>query len=304
MERKLSRRKTPRGKYKKYAAALAGAAIMAGAAGTALPATTFAAENPNIYPLKIEQTATDTSKASASYDTRYNDSSRYNTRQNNGSSYDTRYNGNGNKNVTRASNDATYAPRHNTSASYDTRYNDSSRYNTRYNNGSSYDTRYNGDNQKNTTTRGTYASASYDTRYDGGGSHNRDGKYDTRYNTRNDWHRHNRSWPSSSDNRAVYKDGRIYYGSDSNHYNDYYDSGYYQTSPLTVAKDYAARYGLDASRDSFSLLSQSGNRATVQVIKQDTNQRFKMDLVRDQDGNWNITGVSGTGNANYAATYR
>ena len=311
MERKLSRRKTPRGKYKKYAAALAGAAIMAGAAGTALPATTFAAENPNIHPIKIEQTATDTSKASASYDTKYNDSSRYSTRSNNGSSYDTRYNGNSNHNVTRADNNATYAPRHNTSASYDTRYNDSSSYNTRYNNGSSYDTRYNGDGHRNTTTRGTYASASYDTRYDGNNGskydtrfHNRDGKYDTRYNNRNGWHRHNHSWPSSNDNRALYKDGQIYYSSDNNRYNDYYESGNYQTSPLTAAKDYASRYGFDASRDSFSLLSQSGNRATVEVVKQDTNQRFKMDLVRSQDGDWNITGVRGTGNANYAATYR
>ncbi|MCC5467234.1 hypothetical protein [Pelosinus baikalensis] len=262
MERKLSRRKTPRGKYKKYAAALAGAAIMAGAAGTALPATTYASENPNIHPIKIEQT-----KASASYDTRYNDSSHYNTRQNNGSSYDTRYNGSNNKNVTRASNDATYAPRHNTSASYDTRYDGD---------GSKYDTRY----------------------------HNRDGKYDTRYNNRNGWHRHNHSWPSSNDNRALYKDGQIYYSSDNNRYNDYYEYGNYQTSPITVAKDSAARYGFDASRDSFSLLSQSGNRATVQVVKQDTNQRFKMDLVRSQDGDWNITGVRGTGNANLAAMYR
>ncbi len=304
MERKISKRKMLRGKYKKYAAALAGAAIMTGAAGTALPATTFAAENPNIHPIKIEET-----KASASYDTRYNDSSHYNTRQNNGSSYDTRYNGNGNNNnITRASNDATYAPRHNTGASYDTRYNDSSHYNTRYNNGSSYDTRY--DNHKNSDTRGTYASASYDTRFDGNGSkydsryHNRDGKYDTRYNNRNGWHQHKNSWPSSNDNRALYKDGRIYYSNDSNRYNDYYDYGYYQTSPITVAKDYASRYGFNANRDSFSLISQSGNRATVQVVKQDTNQRFRMDLVRSQDGDWNITGVRGTGNANYAATYR
>ncbi|SFM06094.1 hypothetical protein [Pelosinus propionicus] len=310
MERKSSKRKMLRGKYKKYAAALAGAAIMTGAAGTALPATTFAAENPNIHPIKIEQTATDTSKASASYDTKYNDSSRYSTRSNSGSSYDTRYNGSSNHNVTRADNNATYAPRHNTSASYDTRYNSGSSYDTRYNNGSSYDTRYNGDGHKNTTTRGTYASASYDTRYDGNNGskydtrfHNRDGKYDTRYNNRNGWHRHNHSWPSSNDNRALYKDGQIYYSNDGNRYYDSYDYANYQTSPITVAKDLASRYGFDANRDSFTLLSQSSNRATVQVVKQNTNQTFRIDLVRNQDG-WNITGVRGTGNVNYASTYR
>lgn len=256
MERKTPRRKMVRGKYKKYVAALAGAAIMTGAAGTALPATTFAAANTNIQPIKIAQTVTDTSKASASYDTRYNNNnSSYSTKYNSGSSYDTRYNGNRNHNVTRASNNATYAPRHNTSASYDTRDNSVT--------------------HKNSATRGTYASASYDTRYDGNGSkydtryHNRDGKYDTRYN----------------------------------HRNNHYEQGHYQLSPVTFVKDFASRYGFDASRDTFSLLNQSRDHATVQVIKHDTNQRFKIDLAKNQDGGWNITGIRELGNA-YASTFR
>lgn len=256
MERKTSKRKMVRGKYKRYVAALAGAAIMTGAAGAALPATTFAATNPNIQPIKIAQTVTDTSKASATYDTRYdNNGSRYSTKYNSGSSYDTRYNGNRNHNVTRASNNATYAPRHNTSASYDTRDNSVT--------------------HKNSSIRGTYASASYDTRYDGNGSkydtryHNRDGKYDTRYN----------------------------------HRNGHYEYSNYQSSPVNFVKDYASRYGFDASRDTFSLLDQSRNHATVQVVKQDTNQRFKIDLARNQNGDWNITGVRQIGNA-YAGTYR
>lgn len=255
MERKTPRRKTVRGKYKKYVAALAGAAIMTGAAGTALPATTYAAANPNVQPLKITQTVTDTSKASASYDTRYNNNSIYSTKYNNGSSYDTRYNGNHNHNVTRASNNATYAPRHNTSATFDTRDNSVT--------------------HKNSATRGTYASASYDTRYDGNGSkydtryHNRDGKYDSRYN----------------------------------HRNNYYGQGNYQLGPVAFVKDFASRYGFDASRDTFSLLNQSRDHATIQVIKHDTNQRFKIDLATGQNGGWTITGIRELGNA-YASTQR
>jgi hypothetical protein len=170
MERKVSRRKMLRRKYKHYAAALAGAAILTGA-GAAIPATTFAAENPaNFHPITIEQQALadSLSNAGVRYDTRNNSSSHYDTRNNNSSHYDTRYNG-----------------RYNNRVSYDTRFdngNNSASYDTRYNTGSHYDTRYNN------------------------GSH-----YDTRYNNRYGWHRHNNSWPSSDDNQALYKDGQIYY---------------------------------------------------------------------------------------------
>jgi hypothetical protein len=147
MERKLSKRKMLRRKYKHYAAALAGAAILTGA-GAAIPATTFAAENPaNIHPITLEQQALADSLAGG--------------------------------------------------ARYSTRDNSSSHFDTRYNNGSHYDTRYNSRNND----RVNY------TRYD----RNNGASYDTRYNHRYGWHRHNNSWPSSDDNRALYKDGQIYY---------------------------------------------------------------------------------------------
>lgn len=262
MERKLSRRKMLRRKYKHYAAALAGAAIMTGAAIPGIPAaTTFAAENPsNSHFVKLEQAMADSnagSKASASYDTRYNDSSRYSTRSEGGSHYDSRYHNTNNNTVTRANDtntNVTYADRNNASASYDTRSDNSN--------------------------------GKYDSRY----SH-RDGKYDTRYHNRSGWHRHDHSWPSSDDNRGLYKDGKIYYSSDSSRYNNYYDYGNYLTNPITFAKDHASGYGFDANRDTFSLLFQSSRQASIQVIKHDTNQRFKIDLVRSQGADWSIAGV-------------
>jgi len=170
MERKLSKRKMLHRKYKHYAAALAGAAILTGA-GAAIPATTFAAENPaNFHPITLEQqqALADSHAGGAKYSTRNNSSSHYDTRYNNGSHYDTRYD-------TRNNNRVNYHTRYdnrNTSASYDTRYNNGSHYDTRYNNGH---------------------------------------RFDTRFNSRYGWHRHDSSWPSSDDNQALYKDGHIYY---------------------------------------------------------------------------------------------
>lgn len=166
MERKLSKRKMLRRKYKHYAAALAGAAILTGA-GAAIPATTFAAENPaNSHPIQQQTVVTSHSNYGARYDTRNNSSSHYDTRydarNNNNVSYHTRY------------DNRDY------SASYDSRDNNGSHYDTRYNNGSRFDTRF-----------------------------DRDGWH--RHNHRGAWHRHNHSWPSPDDNRALYKDGQIYY---------------------------------------------------------------------------------------------
>jgi hypothetical protein len=58
-----------------------------------------------------------------------------------------------------------------------------------------------------------------------------------------------------------------------------------------LCKDPASSYDFDANLDSFSLLFQSGRQATVQVIKHDTNQTFKVDLVGSRNGDWNIVGV-------------
>jgi hypothetical protein len=242
MEKKLSRRKMLRRKYKNYAAALAGAALLTGA-GAAIPATTFAAENPANFQTIDQQALADSHAGGARYSTRDNSSSHYDTRNNSSSHYDTRYDSSRNNdrvNYTRSDR--------NNGASYDTRYNSGSHYDTRYNNGSHYDTRY-----------------------------NRDG-----------WHRHDNSWPSSGDNRALYKNGQIYYSNDGYSSNDY---GNYLTSPLTVARDYASSYGFNANLDTFTLLSQSDNKATVQVIKHDSNQQFRMNLARTNGGDWSITGV-------------
>lgn len=245
MERKLSKRKLLRRKYKHYAAAaLAGAAIMT---GVSMPATTFAAEH---HPVAY-------SDSGSHYDTRNNSGSHYDTRYNSGSHYDTKYN-NG------SHNDSRYSA---SNARYDSRSNGSSaHYDTRNNSGSHYDTRYN-------------SGSHYDTRYDG--------------NYRNGWHRHDHSWPSSGDNQALYKNGRIYY-SNAN-YNNSYESGNYLTSPVTFAREYASSYGFDGNLDTFSLLNQSSNRATVQVIKHDTNQTYRVSLVRSSDGGWSVTGVRGVG---------
>jgi hypothetical protein len=252
MEKKLSKRKMLRRKYKHYAAAaLAGAAIMT---GVSMPATTFAAEH---HPINMDQqTVSSRSDSGAHYDTRNNNGSHYDTRSNSGSHYDTRFN-NSTRNVAyntnaRSNNGAHFDTRSNSGSHYDTRYNDSSRY-SRYGDG---------------------------------------------------WHKHNNSWPSSGDNRGLYKDGQIYYSNDSNRYYDSdYGYGNYLTSPLTVARDSASSYGFNANRDTFTLLSQSANKATVQVIKNDSNQRFRMNLTRT-NGEWSVTSVRGMGNTAVAAAYR
>jgi len=93
MEKKLSKRKLLRRKYKRYVAALAGAAILTGA-GAAIPATTFASANP--------------ANNSSHYDTRYD------TRNNDKSTFDTRFDG--------RDNNAGYVTRYNNGTRFDTRF--------------------------------------------------------------------------------------------------------------------------------------------------------------------------------------
>jgi hypothetical protein len=111
------------------------------------------------------------------------------------------------------------------------------------------------------------------------------------------WHEHKNSWPSSDENQAWYEDGKIYYRSDRyrdyNRDRDYYHWGYvnYLSSPVEFAKNYAATYGFDRNLDTFSLLSQSNNKAYVEVVKHDTGQLGLMVLERDRDHDWRIVAV-------------
>lgn len=78
------------------------------------------------------------------------------------------------------------------------------------------------------------------------------------------------------------------------------DRGHETASPVQVVRDNAATYGFDASRDSFSLLSRSGDRATVRVVH--NGQTFKVDLERNGDS-WAITTIRGIGDMHHPATY-
>ncbi len=104
---------------------------------------------------------------------------------------------------------------------------------------------------------------------------------------RDGWHEHKYSWPGPDENQGWYQDGHIYYRSDR--YDDDY-GGYvhYISNPVNIVKDNAAKYGFDRYRDSFTLISLSRYKATVEVIKQDTGQRFIIDLERDRGEDWTI----------------
>ncbi|SMD07530.1 hypothetical protein [Sporomusa malonica] len=105
------------------------------------------------------------------------------------------------------------------------------------------------------------------------------------------WHQHKYSWPSPDENQAWVQDGKIYYRSDNNdrhHYNDY---ARYVNSPVDYVKDSAARYGFNASLDSFSLLTVSSQRALVEVRQHDTGKLFNVLLQRTADHDWTITDI-------------
>lgn len=200
MERKLSKRKMLRRKYKHYAAALAGAAIMTGVALPGIPvAKTFAAESPTTTPPTITEKTVVTN------------------------------------------------------------------------------------NEQRVVTA--------------------DKSHPLRLKNNYGWHQHEHSWPGTNDNHALYKDGKLYYHND-NHYwdNDRYYA-HYNNSPVSFTKALASRYGFDQYRDSFRLLFQSNNQATVQVLKHETGQRFKVDLERDRDGDWRVVAIRGIGDSYHPATY-
>jgi len=78
------------------------------------------------------------------------------------------------------------------------------------------------------------------------------------------------------------------------------DRVYERESPVQVVMRNAATFGFDASRDSFSLLSRTDNRATVRVVH--NGQVFKVDLERE-GGRWVITTIRGIGDRHHPATY-
>lgn len=117
------------------------------------------------------------------------------------------------------------------------------------------------------------------------------------------WHEHKYDWPGPKDNKGWVENGKIYYSSDKSH--DHHRHGYfhYFSSPIDFLKETAGKFGFDSYRDSFTMIHQSRHKATVQVINNDTGQRFKIDLER-HGGDWHVTVVRGIGDANFPATYR
>ena len=72
-------------------------------------------------------------------------------------------------------------------------------------------------------------------------------------------------------------------------------------SPVSALKDEASRFGFDAIRDHFSLLTKTASKAIVQV-RRPGGQTFKVDMERD-NGEWVVATVRGIGNMRYPATY-
>jgi len=106
------------------------------------------------------------------------------------------------------------------------------------------------------------------------------------------WHEHNHSWPGSDENQGWYENGKIYYRSDNHRYNSW-SSANYLSNPIDYFKDYASNYGFDRYRDSFTLLSQSNNSATILIKKTTTGKQYIVELDRDNYNSWEIAAVRG-----------
>lgn len=121
--------------------------------------------------------------------------------------------------------------------------------------------------------------------------------YDANRLRTNGWHEHKNDWPSADENEGWYKDGKIYYRSDN--HRDRYDNhdkyGHvHYLNPVSAVQHAAPLYGFDRYHDSFSLISRSGNKATVQVIKNNTGKRYLVNLEKVYDGDnydWVIVSV-------------
>lgn len=113
-----------------------------------------------------------------------------------------------------------------------------------------------------------------------------------RYESRSDWHQHRHSWPSSDENRGwVDKDGRIYYRSDTSRLYDRYVYYGEERNPLEVVRSYAANYGFDRDRDTFRIIALSSRKATVQVTKNNTGERYIVSMERSYNHGWSIVAI-------------
>lgn len=116
------------------------------------------------------------------------------------------------------------------------------------------------------------------------------------------WHEHKYDWPIPNDTQGWVDNGHSYYLNDKDGDDQRSESFQDISSPIEFLKDSADKYGFDSYRDSFTILHQSRRKATIQVINNDTGQRFKVDLERN-DADWQVVAVRGIGDANFPATY-
>jgi len=120
----------------------------------------------------------------------------------------------------------------------------------------------------------------------------------------NGWHEHTDGWPSSGDTQGWVENGHTYYRNDNDRADEYNNT---LSSPVAFVTQYATLYGFDPDKDIFTLLRESNIEATVQVIKHDTGQRFKIDLENHQDWrvqDWRIVAIRGIGDNTHPATYQ
>lgn len=65
-------------------------------------------------------------------------------------------------------------------------------------------------------------------------------------------------------------------------------------NPVDTVKAYAAAYGFNPAKDTFTFLDLSSRQATIQVTKSDTGERFQVNLARERGryGDWTIVSVA------------
>ncbi|MEG6584720.1 hypothetical protein [Dendrosporobacter sp. 1207_IL3150] len=105
------------------------------------------------------------------------------------------------------------------------------------------------------------------------------------------WHEHKHGWPSSDENQGWYEDGRIYYRSDNYNHHTNWRLAHQYFNPISFVKDAGYKYGFDRYRDSFTLVSQSRDSATVMVEKNLTGEKYIVDLDRDYYNDWSVEDV-------------
>jgi len=74
----------------------------------------------------------------------------------------------------------------------------------------------------------------------------------------------------------------------------------YSVGPIEAVKQVAADYGFNGYRDSFTLLNLTNGSATIEAIKQDTGQRYLIQLTQNFQGIWNIVSVNEAALQSYA----